>query len=151
MKVLVTTVTAMAAAAVLLVPVAGSATRPDDRGGLRGPGGAQSAFVENQQELWMDPAIASVVSASASDLPLDPALRAAIQDARSGIIRPDDRPGRREVPLEVPSIVPTGATDSFDWTDAGIGAGAVAAGGLLTLVLAGLVFARHDRRRLGHA
>jgi hypothetical protein len=145
MKILVTTVIAIAAAAVMLVPVAGAATRPDDRAGVRGPGGVA------QSELWMDPAIATVVSASSSEPALDPALRSAIADGGTGAVRPDDRPGRREVPLTVPSIVPSGTTDSFDWADAGIGAGAVAAGGLLTLVFAGLVFARHDRRRLEHA
>ena len=145
MKVQATTLISMAAAVSLLVPVAGAATRPDDRAGARGPGGG------SQSARWMEPAIAAVVSASSSEPAIDPAVQAAIQDARSGAIRPDDRPGRREVPLTVPSIVPSGATDSFDWTDAGIGAGAVAAGGLLTLVLAGFLLGRHDRRRLGPA
>ena len=104
---------------------------------VRGPGG-RLAFVDRR--VGWTPAIAAVVSASTSE----PADRSgpAGGDRRmraAGAIRPDDRPGRREVPLDGSVDRAYGATDSFDWTDAGIGAGAVAAGGLLTLVLAGLV------------
>jgi hypothetical protein len=127
MKVVGTTMITAVAALALLVPATGAATRPDDRDGARGPG----AFVEQ-------------------GMAMDPSMRASIQDAKTGIVRPDDRPGRREVPLSAPSTTDV-VTDSFDWSDAGIGAGAVAGTGLLAIVLAGLALARYDRRRLGHA
>ena len=123
MKTKAATAISLVAALVLVVPVAGAAMRPDDRGGARGPG---------------------AVSA-------DHAFRAAIRDAGSGAVRPDDRPGRREVPIEAASLVPAPTADGFDWTDAGVGAGVVAAGGVLMLILTGILLGRHDRRRLGHA
>jgi len=117
MNVVLKTLIVVGASLVVAVPAGAAATRPDDRPGARGPG-----------------AIA------------DPALADAVGSGTGAPIRPDDRAGRREVPLGVPILTPSAVTDGFDWGDAGIGAGTV--GGIAGLLLAAASIARGGRRGL---
>jgi hypothetical protein len=94
----------------------------------------------------------AVPAASAATRPDDrPGLRGpgAVAESFAESVRPDDRAGRREVPLEVPIVTPTTAADGFDWDDAGVGAGTV--GGIVALLLGGMYVARHGRRSLEQA
>ena len=72
-----------------------------------------------------------------------------MRNATAASVSPDDRAGRREVPLVESSCAPDAATGRVDWSDAGIGAGAAA--GFFALVAAGILFGRHGRRELEHA
>ena len=175
MKVLLTTMVSLVAASALLVPVAAAGSRPDDRNGVRGPGAqlwldpsiasvvtaestelwldpsiANAVADASQSQLWTDPSIANAVAdASHPALWLDPAIADAVRSAASVSVRPDDRSGRRESPLLQVAAEPAPATRSFDWSDAGIGAGAVA--GIFGLIVTGLLVARNGRRELEHA
>jgi len=99
-------------------------TRPDDRAGFRGVGGPLSA------------------SAAGATTAVRPDDRAGIRGVGSPLsaaaagtttaVRPDDRAGARGIgPTEVVAATATvDGSSSFDWRDAGIGAG-----GMLGLVL----------------
>lgn len=63
-------------------------------------------------------------------------------------VRPDDRAGFRGPQASAP-ITAQPATDGFDWSDAGIGAGFGSA--LLALLGSTLVLMRHARRRIASA
>jgi hypothetical protein len=157
MKVLLTTLVSLVAASALLVPVAAAGSRPDDRSGVRGPGAQlwldpsiASVVTGQSDEVWLEPSIANAVAqASHPALWLDPAIADAVRSAASVSVRPDDRAGRRESPLLQVAAEPAPATRSFDWSDAGIGAGAVA--GIFGLIVTGLLVVRNGRRELGHA
>jgi hypothetical protein len=156
MKVRFTTLVSVVTAAALLVPAASAGTRPDDRAGVRGPGAElwldpsiARVVDENSGALWLDPSIAgAVANASTSELWVDPALAEVVRTATSSSVRPDDRAGRRELPLAVPTSTPATVTRSFDWGDAGIGA---VAAGFLTVVAAGILLGRRGRHELEHA
>jgi hypothetical protein len=119
----------VAASLALAVPALG-ATRPDDRPGLRGPGG--TALTES---LRPDdrPGIRGVGVVAAT------------------VLRPDDRPGVRGIEaaaVAAPTSVLVTA-EGFDWSAAGAGAGG--ATGLIALLGAAALTVRRSHRRAGTA
>jgi hypothetical protein len=99
---------AAAASSLALTFPAFGATRPDDRSGVRGPG----ETVVPTQTVGGDPGMSA---------------------------RPDNRAGTLGVGADsTDTAVGAGTTGSFDWTDAGIGAG-IGAGALTLLGFAALV------------
>jgi hypothetical protein len=77
--------------------------------------------------------------------PDDRAVRISPQPVESTVVRPDDR-GVRFTPSggELPQVVAEPST-GFDWSDAGIGAGAVF--GLMLLALGALLATRHANKK----
>jgi hypothetical protein len=98
--------------------------------------------------VWLDPSIAAAVAKASIDAVwVDPAIAEVVRTATSSSVRPDDRAGRREVPLTLPASAATAAR-SFDWGDAGIGAVAAA---FVAVASAVIMFGRRGRHALEHA
>ena len=156
MKVQLTTLVSIVAAAALLAPAAGAATRPDDRGGIQGAGvqlwldpSLASVVAEESSELWVDPSIGNAIAdESRAEVWLDPALSEAVRVDATTSVRPDDRAGRREAPLSQATPATDGDAGRFETTDLMVRIGAVA---FLGLIAAGYLFDRYGRRQLGHA
>jgi hypothetical protein len=125
MKALLTLSAAVLAAAATTVPAVGQ-VRPDDRAGIRGPGGSTP-----------DPVLTIAVRPDDRAGIRRPG-RSIAEPARSvQHVRPDDRSGVRGVglvtaPIESPAVIRVDRP-GFDWNDAGIGAAAGA--GLMLLLL----------------
>lgn len=156
MKVQLTTLVSIVAAAALLAPAAGAATRPDDRGGIQGAGvelwldpSIASVVADEASELWVDPSIANAIADGArTELWLDPALAEAVRAEATTATRPDDRAGRREVPLFEATTAAGTSTGGSEAYDPMVRIGAVL---VLALIAAGFLFMRHGRRQLEHA
>jgi len=88
----------------------------------------------------LDPAIVS-----ATLIPLDPAIRAALNEHQATPTRPDDRLGARG-PGSLPQPSPVATSGGFDWNN--VGFGAVAA---LLLALGSAIAVRHARTRVTNA
>ena len=118
----------IALGAALLVPVA-QAESPDDRAGLRGPGGIaalQEAPTSNHPDnrAVRGPGAATAVD---SQIAMRPDDRAGVRGPGaygpvelSGTSHPDNRAGTRG-PGSVETVVVTSASTGFDWGDAMIG------------------------------
>ena len=114
--------TALIVAAIVAAP--GFAGRADDRAGVRGAG----------------------TPVSTANVPDFVDRYVAAHAARPATVRPDDRPGMRgEFPATAPAPEPTRTGDGFQWDDAGIGAGMLAA--LLLAGGSGLALLRRTTRR----
>jgi hypothetical protein len=91
-----------------------------------------------------DPAIVS-----ATLIPLDPAIRAALNEHQAATpTRPDDRLGARG-PGSLPQPSPVAMSGGFDWNNVGFGAGAALAA--LLLALGSAIAVRHARTRVTNA
>ena len=106
----------VAIGAALLIPVA-QAQSPDDRAGLRGPGGIAAQQADGASNHPDNRAVrGTAVAATSTDL----------------AVRPDDLAGTRG-PGSVDSVVVVAGSSGFDWGDALIGSlGGVGAALLLT-------------------
>jgi hypothetical protein len=120
-------ITAALVTAAIAAPVAG-AERPDDRGGMRGPGAIAS----------LQPGAARQPDSRARARPGELAV-----SQPTAIVRPDDRPGSRG-PGVLASVVVAPRASTFDWSDALLG-GLGGAG--IALLLTGGIFVAASHRR----
>ena len=140
----------IALGAALLVPVAQAAS-PDDRAGLRGPGGIealQNAATSNHPD---NRAVHGPGAVSAADvqIAMRPDDRAGVRgpgaygsSAPSATSHPDNRAGTRG-PGSVETVAVVSASTGFDWGDAMIGG----LGGVgMALLLTGCVFLLASQR-----
>lgn len=143
MKILVQILCAAALFGTLLVQTAGAGVRPDDRSGVRLPGGV------SQAEVSLDPAIAAAIQTE-GEAPLRTSfVPDALDRYRANSLSAPDALGRylrnspdgRQPQLGPGSVAVAGG---FDWVDAGIGAGL--AFGLVLLVAAASVGGLRRRR-----
>jgi hypothetical protein len=131
----------IAVGAALLVPVA-QAQSPDDRAGLRGPGGIAAQQADNASIHPDNRAVrGTAVAAATTDRAVRPDDRAGARGpgahtaatlTTGAISHPDNRADRR-VPGSVERVVVVSSSSGFDWGDAMIGSlGGVGAALLLT-------------------
>jgi hypothetical protein len=127
--------------AALFVPIA-QAQSPDDRAGIRGPGGIAAQQADNASSHPDNRAVRGTgVAAPTTDLPARPDDRAGTRGpgaptattlTTGAISHPDNRADRR-VPGSVGSVVVVSSSSGFDWGDAMVGSlGGVGAALLLT-------------------